>query len=130
MLRLFSRGALPELLSEFSPFLLTWRKSRKSYCTTPGVGVGVSKKFDVKVFNVMGKAHQVSYPVPVTGLVKIWLNFLVCQKLKAYMLNCSCSPILTAVKVIIQLCSCSVMQYEFISKYSLENIFCLSHRQL
>ena len=40
-------------------------KSRKSYCTTPGVGVdvgggggggGVSKKFNVKVFYVMGKA--------------------------------------------------------------------------
>ena len=36
--------------------------SRKSYCTTPGVGVGVdgsvgvSKKFNVKVFYVMGKA--------------------------------------------------------------------------
>ena len=29
-------------------------KSRKSYCTTPGVGV--SKKFNVKVFYVMGKA--------------------------------------------------------------------------
>ena len=25
-------------------------------CTTPGVGVGVSKKFNVKVFYVMGKA--------------------------------------------------------------------------
>ena len=33
-------------------------KSRKSFCTTPGVGVGVgiSKKFNVKVFYVMGKA--------------------------------------------------------------------------
>ena len=37
-------------------------KSRKSYCTTPDVavgvggGVGVSKKFNVKVFYVMGKA--------------------------------------------------------------------------
>ena len=41
-------------------------KSRKSYCTTPGVGVGVggvgagvggiSKKFNVKVFYAMGKA--------------------------------------------------------------------------
>ena len=31
-------------------------KSRKSNCTTPGVGVGVSKKFNVKVFYVMGKA--------------------------------------------------------------------------
>ena len=35
-------------------------KSRKSYCTTPGVGVGVgggvSKKFNIKVFYVMGKA--------------------------------------------------------------------------
>ena len=40
-------------------------KSRKGYCTTPGVGVsigggigggvGVSKKFNVKVFYVMGK---------------------------------------------------------------------------
>ena len=34
--------------------------SRKSYCTTPGVGVGggggVSKKFNVEVFYVMGKA--------------------------------------------------------------------------
>ena len=54
-------------------FYLAWTKSRKSYCTTPGVGVGVcvggggiSKKFNVKVFYVMGKA---SYPVPMTGLV-------------------------------------------------------------
>ena len=33
-------------------------KSRKSLCTTPGVGVGIgiSKKFNVKVFYVMGKA--------------------------------------------------------------------------
>ena len=33
-------------------------KSRQSYCTTPGVGVGVSKmfKFHIKVFYVMGKA--------------------------------------------------------------------------
>ena len=35
-------------------------KSRKSYCTTRGVGVGgdvsVSKKFNIKVFYVMGKA--------------------------------------------------------------------------
>ena len=37
-------------------------KFRKSYCTTPGVGIGVvggggvSKKFNVKVFYVMGKA--------------------------------------------------------------------------
>ena len=45
-------------------------KSRKSYCTTPGVGVGVSvgvgvgvggvvgisKKFNIKFFYVMGKA--------------------------------------------------------------------------
>ena len=37
-------------------------KSRKSYCTTTGVSVdvgvggGVSKKFNVKVFYVMGKA--------------------------------------------------------------------------
>ena len=34
-------------------------KSRKSYCTTPGVGVGgggVSKKFNVEAFYVMGKA--------------------------------------------------------------------------
>ena len=41
-------------------------KSRKSYCTTPsvsigvgvgvGVGGGVSKKFNIKVFYVMGKA--------------------------------------------------------------------------
>ena len=44
-----------------STFLLAWTKSRKSYCTTPGVGdgiggdVGVSKKFNVKVFYVMGK---------------------------------------------------------------------------
>ena len=29
--------------------------SRKSYCTTPGVG-SVSKKFKVKVFYMMGKA--------------------------------------------------------------------------
>ena len=58
-------------------FQLTWTKSRKSYCTTPGVGVGIgssdgvggSKKFNVKVFYVMGKACQASYPVPVTGLV-------------------------------------------------------------
>ena len=45
-----------------SSFLLVWTKSRKSYCTIPGVGVGVgggfgiSKKFNVKVFYVMGKA--------------------------------------------------------------------------
>ena len=34
-------------------------KSRKSCCTTPGIGVvgiGFSKKFNVKVFYVMGKA--------------------------------------------------------------------------
>ena len=31
-------------------------KSRKSCCTTPGVGVGISEKFNVKVFYVMGKA--------------------------------------------------------------------------
>ena len=45
-------------------FELAWTKSRKSYCTTPGVGVGVgiskkfnlSKKFNNKVFYVMGKA--------------------------------------------------------------------------
>ena len=47
-------------------FKLTWTKSRKSYCTTPSVSVGVgigssgggggSKKFNVKVFYVMGKA--------------------------------------------------------------------------
>ena len=45
--------------------------SRKRYCTTPGidVGIGVSKKFNVKVFYVMGKALSGSYPVPVTGLV-------------------------------------------------------------
>ena len=40
---------------------LAWMKSRKSYCTTPGVSIGVggggvSKKFNVKVFYVMGKA--------------------------------------------------------------------------
>ena len=52
-------------------FWLAWTKSRKSYCTTPsvgisvGVGVGVvSKKFNVKVFYVMGKAlsDEQSYP--------------------------------------------------------------------
>ena len=36
-------------------FLLAWTKSRKRYCTTPvgigvGGGIGVSKKFNVKVF--------------------------------------------------------------------------------
>ena len=35
-------------------------KSRKSYCTTPSIGVGVgggvSKKFSVKDFYLMGKA--------------------------------------------------------------------------
>ena len=38
-------------------------KSRKSYCTTPGIGVGgdgggggIYKKFNVKIFYVMGKA--------------------------------------------------------------------------
>ena len=36
-------------------FKLAWTKSRKSYCTTPGVGVGVTKKFNLKVFYVMGK---------------------------------------------------------------------------
>ena len=35
-------------------FKLTWTKSRQSYCTTPRVGI--SKKFNVKVFYVMGKA--------------------------------------------------------------------------
>ena len=50
-------------------------KSRKSYCTTPGVGisggVSVSKmlKFYVKVF--WARRCQASYPVPVTGLVLI-----------------------------------------------------------
>ena len=50
-------------------------KSRKSYCTTPGISVGgggISKKFNVKVFYVMGKALQASYPVPVTGLVCLY----------------------------------------------------------
>ena len=45
-------------------FKLAWTESRKSYCTTHGVGVGIvvgggvgiSKKFNVKVFYVMGKA--------------------------------------------------------------------------
>ena len=41
-------------------FKLAWTKSRKSYCTTPGIGVGsglgISKKFNVKVVYVMGKA--------------------------------------------------------------------------
>ena len=41
-------------------FQLAWTKSRKSYCTTPGIGigggVGVSKTFNVKVFYVMDKA--------------------------------------------------------------------------
>ena len=39
-------------------FKLAWTKARKSCCTTRGVGVGVrvSKKFNVKVFYVMGKA--------------------------------------------------------------------------
>ena len=39
-------------------FYPAWIKSRKSYCTTPGVGggVGVSKKFNIKVFYVMGRA--------------------------------------------------------------------------
>ena len=32
------------------------QEDRKSYCITPGVGVGVSKKFNIKVFYVMGKA--------------------------------------------------------------------------
>ena len=42
----------------------------KSYCTTPGVGVGiggvvgVSKKFNVKVFYVMGKALSGELPCP------------------------------------------------------------------
>ena len=46
----------------YSNFCLTWTKSRKSYCTTPGVGIGdgvgvcVSKKFNVKVFYMMGVA--------------------------------------------------------------------------
>ena len=43
-------------------FKLAWTKSRKSYCSTPGVGVGVdvgvgfSKKFNVKVVYVIRKA--------------------------------------------------------------------------
>ena len=40
--------------------LISSHGRRKSYCTTPGVGIGisggVSKKFNVKVFYVMGKA--------------------------------------------------------------------------
>ena len=51
-------------------FLLAWTKSRKSYYTTPGVGVGVgvgasvSKRFNVKVFYVMGKvvSRELSCP--------------------------------------------------------------------
>ena len=37
-------------------FYLAWMKSRKSYCTTPAVGVSKMLKFYVKVFCVMGKA--------------------------------------------------------------------------
>ena len=52
-------------------------KSRKSYCTTPGVGVGggvdvggsVSKM--LKFFMWWARHCQASYPVPVTGLVNI-----------------------------------------------------------
>ena len=59
-------------------------KSRKSYCTTPGVSIGigigvgvgvgvggggVSKKFNVKFFLGEGQG-AVSCPVPVTGLVR------------------------------------------------------------
>ena len=53
-------------------------KSRKSYCTTPGVGVGVvigvgvSKmlKFLRSSFLCDGQGHcQASFPVHVTGLV-------------------------------------------------------------
>ena len=53
---------------EINPFELAWTKSRKSYCTTPGVGigagVGVSKKLNNKVFYVMGKAlsGELSWP--------------------------------------------------------------------
>ena len=53
-------------------------KYRKSYCTTPGVGVGVSvgvgvgggggvdvsKKFNIKVFHVMGKALSAELSCP------------------------------------------------------------------
>ena len=52
-------------------FYLAWTKSRKSYCTTPGIGVGldggsISKclSFFVKVFYVIGKAlsGELSFP--------------------------------------------------------------------
>ena len=39
-----------------SAFWLAWTKSRKSYCTSPGVGVSKMLKFYVKVFYVLGKA--------------------------------------------------------------------------
>ena len=58
-----------EIPRDQKTFLVAWTKSRKSYCTNPGIGVGVgvgvgvgiggggvSKKFNVKVFYVMGKA--------------------------------------------------------------------------
>ena len=50
------------MLEQESYFIEDFKKakSRKSYCTTPGVTVGggvrISKKFNVKVFYVMGKA--------------------------------------------------------------------------
>ena len=52
-------------------------KSRKSYCTTPGVGIsggrggGVSKM--LKFFMGWARRCQASFPVPVTGLV-IWMD--------------------------------------------------------
>ena len=58
-------------------------KSRKSYCTTPGVSVvgggGVSKmlKFYVKVFYVMGKVLSGKLSCPVTGLVASLLKGVV-----------------------------------------------------
>ena len=46
------------ITTDIKCFYFAWTKSRKSYCTTSGVGGGVrvSKKFNFKVFYVMGKA--------------------------------------------------------------------------
>ena len=65
-------------ICRFSYFYLAWTKSRKSYLTTPGVGVGVgvgvggsvgvSKKFNFKVFYVMGKALSGELSCPCDSL--------------------------------------------------------------
>ena len=69
-------------------------KSRKSYCTTVGISVGVSKmlKFLRQSFLCDGARRcQASYPVPVTGLV--------CQGVETLSLELEWQTVLTRIRL-------------------------------